>query len=311
MPSYAFFHKEFVPLEEAKIGIMTHALHYGTALFEGIRGNWNPEHEQIYIFRLREHYERLLNGCHVMKIDLPHTLDELCRITVALVEMCGFQEDIYIRPLAYKSSEALGVRLHDLDSDFFVFAIPWGRYLDVDKARCIVSSWRRPDDNVIPPQAKITGIYANNALAKTEAVENNYDEAIMLSPVGYVSEGSGENIFLVIDGKLVTPPGYNNILMGITRNTVIELAQKELGVETIERPISRSELYTAQECFMTGTAAHLTPIAEIDQRKIGDGEIGKITRKLQKLYQDVIRGNHPKYLHWCTPAYKKSPVTEI
>jgi len=195
MPSFVFFHNEFVPLPEAKIGVMTHALHYGTALFEGIRGNWNDEQKQIYIFRLKEHYERLLNGCRILKIDIPHTIDELCRITVELVEKCGFQEDIYIRPLAYKSTESLGVRLHDLESDFLVFAMPWGRYLDVDKARCCVSSWHRPEDNVIPPQIKVTGIYINNALAKTEAISNGFDEAIMLAPNGYVSEGTGENIF--------------------------------------------------------------------------------------------------------------------
>ncbi|MDO8687973.1 MAG: branched-chain amino acid transaminase [Dehalococcoidales bacterium] len=310
MPPYAFFQGDFVPLAEAKIGVMTHALHYGTALFEGIRGNWNSKKKQIYIFRLREHYERLLNGCRVLKIDLPYTTDKLCQITVEVVARCGFQEDIYIRPLAYKSSESLGVRLHDLDSDFLVFAMPWGRYLDVDKARCAVSSWRRPDDNVIPPQVKITGMYINNAFAKTEAIENGFDEAIMLAPDGHISEGSGENIFLVIDGKLVTPAIYNNILVGITRNTVIELARNELGIETIERPVDRSELYAAQECFMTGTAAHITPIAEIDRRQIGDGEIGKITKNLQQLYSDVIRGNQPKYLSWCTPAYEKSPIVE-
>ena len=304
MPSYAYFHKQFVPLSDAKIGVMTHALHYGTALFEGIRGNWNNEHQQIYIFRLREHYERLHSGCRVLKINLPHTIDELCQITMELVERCGFQEDIYIRPLAYKSSESLGVRLHDLDDDFLVFAIPWGRYLDVDKARCIVSSWQRPGDNVIPPQVKITGIYVNNALAKTEAVENDFDEAIMLSPDGYVSEGSGENIFLVKDGKLVTPAIYNNILPGITRDSVIKLAQNELGLETIERPVVRGELYTADECFLTGTAAHVTPVSEIDQLKIADGEIGQITKRLQQLYSEVIRGNNPKYLDWCTPVYK-------
>jgi branched-chain amino acid aminotransferase len=308
--SYAFFHNELVPLAEAKIGVMTHAIHYGTGLFEGIRGNWNSEHQQVYIFRLREHYERLFNGCKVLKIELPYNLDELCDITVELVEKCAFQEDIYIRPLAFKGSQSLGVRLHDLDSDFLVFAMPWGRYIDVDKARCMVSSWRRPDDNVIPPQAKITGIYVNNAFAKTEAVENGFDEAIMLSPDGHVSEGTGENIFLVIDGQLVTPPTYDSILNGITRNTVIELARKELGVETIERSIDRSELYIVQECFLTGTAAHITPIAEIDRRTIGNGEIGEITGKLQKIYSDVIRGNNPKYLHWCTPVYKKSPVVE-
>ncbi len=294
-----------MPLSEAKIGVMTHSLHYGTALFEGIRGNWNSEQKQLYLFRLKEHYQRLLNGCRLLNIDLPYTTDELCRITVELVEKCRFQEDIYVRPLAYKSSEALGLRLHGLENDFLVFAIPWGLYLDMDKARCMVSSWRRPDDNVIPPQAKITGLYINNSLAKTEAVSKGFDEAIMLAPDGHVSEGTGENIFLVINGKLVTPASYNNILLGITRNAVIELAQNELGIETVERSIDPSELYTAEECFLTGTAAHVTPVAEIDRRKIGDGEIGEVTGKLKQLYFDVIRGNNPKYVKWCTPVYKK------
>jgi branched-chain amino acid aminotransferase len=306
MPSsYAFFQGKFMPLSEAKIGIMTHALHYGCAIFEGIRGNWNDEQKQLYIFRLSEHYERLYNGCRVLKMDLPYSIDELCRITVELAERCGFQEAIYIRPLAYKSSEALGVRLNNLDSDCFVFAIPWGRYLDMDKARCIISSWRRPDNNVIPPQVKITGVYVNNAFAKTEAEENGFDEAIMLSPDGYISEGTGENIFMVTDGKLVTPASYNSILMGITRDTVMNLAQGELGIETIERPISRSELYSADECFLTGTAAHITPVSEVDRRKIGNGEIGEITARLQGIYSDVIHGRNPKYLGWCTPVYKK------
>ncbi len=305
MPSYAYFHKQLVPLSEAKIGVMTQCLHYGTAIFEGIRGNWNSDHQQIYLFRLKEHYERMYNGCRVLKVNLSYTIDELCQVTIELVRKCDFQEAIYVRPLAFKSSEALGVRLHDVDDDFLAFVIPWGRYLDVDKARCSVSSWRRPDDNVIPPQVKATGIYVNNALAKSEAIENGFDEAIMLAPDGYVSEGSGENIFLVMDGKLVTPASYNNILMGITRDTVIRLARNELGLETIERPIDRSELYTAEECFFTGTAAHITPIAEIDHRTIGSGEIGEITRKLQQLYFEVIHGNNPKYLDWCTPVYTK------
>ena len=302
MPSYAYFHKQFVPLAEAKIGIMTHCLHYGTAIFEGIRGNWNSEQKQLYLFRLKEHYERLQQGCRLLKIDLPHTTDELCRITVELVERCRFQEDIYVRPLAYKGSEALGLRLHDLEDDFLVFAIPWGPYLDMDKARCMVSSWRRPNET---PRAKITGLYINNSLAKTEAISNGLDEAIMLAPDGHVSEGTGENIFLVMDGKLVTPGIYDVMVVGITRDTVIELAQNELGIETIERPVNHSELYVAEECFFTGTAAHVTPIAEVDHRKIGDGEIGEITGKLQQLYFNVIRGNNPKYLKWCTPVYKK------
>ena len=303
MPPYAYFQKQFVPLSEARIGIMTHALHYGTAVFEGIRGNWNSQEQQLYLFRLKEHYERMLNGCKVLKMDLPYTLDELCQITIELVKKCDFREDIYIRPVAYKSSESLGVRLHDLDCDFLVFAFPWGPYLDMDKARCCVSSWRRPKET---PQAKITGLYPNNALAKTEAWESGFDEAIMLTPDGYVSEGSGENIFLVIEGKLATPASYNNILTGITRDTALKLAKNELGIETVERHVDRCELYTADECFLTGTAANITPVAEIDRRQIGNGEVGEITRKLQQLYSDVTLGNNPKYIDWCAAVYKKA-----
>jgi len=305
MPSYAFFKNQFVPLAEAKIGIMTHALHYGTAVFEGIRGNWNNNQQQIYLFRQREHYQRLLNGCQILRMKLPYSLDEMCQMTIELARKCGFKEDIYVRPVAYKSSEALGVRLHDIEDDFFAFIIPWGRYIDVDKARCCVSAWQCPTDNSIPPQVKIMGHYAGNALAKSDAVEKGFDEAIMLSPDGYVAQGSGENIFLVTNGKLVTPALYNNILPGITRDSVIKLAKNELGIETIERPIARAELYIADECFLTGTAAHVTPVAEIDHRKIGNGEIGEITKKLQKIYAEVIRGNNAKYLVWCTPVYKK------
>jgi branched-chain amino acid aminotransferase len=305
MPDYAFFQKKIVPQAEAKIGIKTHALHYGTAIFEGIRGNWNEAQKQTYLFRLKDHYLRMENGCKVLGFKLPYSVDELCQITVDLVAKCDFKADTYIRPLIYKSSEALGVRLHNLDDDFLIFAMPWGPYLDVDKARCCVVSWRRPEDNVNPPQVKSTGIYINNALAKTEAVTKGFDEAIMLSPSGHVSEGSGENIFLLINGKLVTPAIYNNILIGITRATVIELAKNELGVETIERSIVRSELYTADECFLTGTAAHLTPVGEIDFHKVGSGEVGPITAKLRDLYVKAIKGDLPKYLKWCTPIYKK------
>jgi branched-chain amino acid aminotransferase len=300
MPSYAFFKKQFVPLAEARIGIMTHALHYGTAVFEGIRGNWNSERRQLYLFRLKEHYQRMLQGCRVLKMELPYTIDELCQITVEMAEKCGFQEDLYVRPVAYKSSEALGVRLHDLECDFFVFAFPWGPYLNTDSAKCGVSSWRCARE---VPRAKLTGLYISNAMAKTEAVGNGFDEGIMLTADGYVAEGSGENIFLVVGGKLVTPGIYNDILVGITRDTVIKLAKNELGIETVERSINRCELYTADECFLTGTAANVTPVAEIDHRKIGNGEAGEITRKLQRIYSDVIRGKNPKYLSWCTPVY--------
>jgi branched-chain amino acid aminotransferase len=192
----------------------------------------------------------------VLKIDLPYTIDELCQLTVELVQRCQYEENVYIRPIAYKSSEVFGVRLHDLEDDFLIVAAPFSPYLNIEKGiRCCVSSWRRVGDNMIPPQAKITGLYVNSALAKTEAVENGFEEAILLTTEGHVSEGSGENIFLVIGGELVTPPCYDNILMGITRDTVIKIAKKEMGLETIERHIDRSELYAAEECFLSGTAA--------------------------------------------------------
>ncbi len=306
MPQVAFFEKKFVPLSEAKVGVMTHALNYGTACFEGIRGNWNSEKGEMYLFRLREHYERLHQSCRILKIKLAFDVDRLCQITVDLVKKNGYKEDIYVRPLAYKSSETVGVRLHNLEDDFFAFVTPFGPYLDAEKgARCGVSSWRRVDDTMIPPRGKVTGIYVNSALAKTEAHENGFDEAIMLSHDGHVSEGSGENIFMITGGRLVTPASCDNILKGITRESVITLARDELGIETVERPIDRSELYVCDECFMTGTAANVTPVVEVDHRPVGDGKVGPVTRKLLGLYSDVIRGRNRKYFGWCTPAYAR------
>ncbi len=191
MPQVAFFQKKFVPLSEAKVGVMTHALNYGTACFEGIRGNWNSEKGEMYLFRLREHYERLHRSCRILKIGLAFDVDRLCQITVDVVKKNGYKEDIYVRPLAYKSSETVGVRLHNLEDDFFIFVTPFGPYLDAEKgARCGVSSWRRVDDTMIPPRGKVTGIYVNSALAKTEAHENGFDEAILLSQDGHVSKGA-------------------------------------------------------------------------------------------------------------------------
>jgi branched-chain amino acid aminotransferase len=306
MPPYAFFHKQFMPLSEAKIGILTHALHYGTACFDGIRGNWNEEQEQMFLFRVKDHYERMLKGCRILKINLPYSVDKLCQLTTELVEKSGYREDVYIRPLAYKSSEAIGVRLHDLEADFLIIVATLPAYLDAEKGvRCCTSSWRRIDDTMIPARGKITGIYVNSALAKTEAWENGFDEAILLTYDGHVSEGSGENIFVIMGGKLITPPSSDNILIGITRDTIIQLARKELGIETVERSIDRSEIYIAEEAFFTGTAAHISPIIEIDHRPVGTGKIGEITQGLQRLYFELIYGKNPKYLDWCTPAYSK------
>jgi len=300
MPPYAFFTKQFMPLSEAKIGILTHAFHYGTACFEGVRGNWDNEQKRFCLFRVEDHYKRMLNGCRILKINLPYPVNKLCQLTVELIERSGYHEDVYIRPLAYKSSETIGVRLHDLEDDFLIIVTTLPPYLGAKGIRCCTSSWRRVDDTMIPARGKICGIYVNSALAKTEAWENGFDEAILLTHDGHVSEGSGENIFLVINGKLVTPPSSDNILLGITRDTVIKLAKNELGIDTVERQVDRSELYSAEECFFTGTAAHIAPIVEADHRPIGNGEIGKITTALQKLFKEVILGRNPEYLDWCT-----------
>jgi branched-chain amino acid aminotransferase len=290
-----------MPLAEAKIGILTHSFHYGTACFEGIRGNWDEKRNRFCIFRLKEHYERMLKGCRLLKISLPYSLDELCQLTVETVERSDYHEDVYIRPVAYKSSEAIGVRLHDLKDDFLIIVTTLSAYLDTQNGvRCCTSSWRRVDDTMIPARGKICGIYVNSALAKTEAWENGCDEAILLSHDGHVSEGSGENIFLLINGTLVTPPSSDNILLGITRDAVMKLAKNELGIDTIERSVDRSELYLAEECFFSGTAAHITPIIEIDHRPIGTGAIGKFTAELQKLFGEVILGRNPKYAQWYT-----------
>jgi len=303
MPPYAYFNKKFMPLEEAKIGILTHALHYGTACFEGIRGNWNSDQKQLLIFRPKEHFERLLLSCRILRVKLPYTAQELSDITVQLVAKSGYKEDVYIRPLAYKSSEKIGVRLHDIEDNFLMIVTTLAAYLDTDKGvRCCISSWRRVDDNMIPARGKITGIYVNSALAKSEALQRGFDEAILLNHDGHVAEGSGENIFVVVNNKLITPPSTDNILLGITRDAVMNIARSELGVDTIERSVDRSELYTCDEAFFTGTAAHVTPITEIDERPVGNGKIGKITAKLQQLYFQIIQGKNPKYREWCTPV---------
>ena len=300
---YAFFKGQVVPLGEAKVGVMTHALHYGTAVFEGIRGNWNEEQGVVNIFRLREHYERLLRGCRLLMLDIPYSVDDLCQITVDLVEKNKHQHDIYIRPLAYKSAELVAnLKLQDLESDFTLITMPFGNYLGTDTLRCCTSSWRRVDDSMIPARLKISGIYVNSILAKTEATMAGFDEAIILNHDGHVCEGSGENLFMVVDGRIYTPSLEDNVLPGITRDTIIQLAQSELGLEVMERSIDRSELYLADEIFLTGTAAHLTPIIQLDNRDIADGKTGPISSKLQQMYFEIVVGRNPKYLHWCTPA---------
>lgn len=298
---YAFFKGEIVPFSEAKISIMTHAFNYGTGVFEGIRGYWNKSKKQMYILKLKEHYMRMVNSCKILKIELKYSLDELCKITKDLVKKNEYKEDVYIRPIAYKSQEVIGLGLTGIDDDFAIYLAPFGEYLDISKGiKVCTSSWRRVDDITIPARAKVIGIYVNSSLAKAEAKENGFAEAIMLTPEGLVSEGSGENIFLIRDGKLITPQVSQNILEGITREIIIELAKTELKLPVTERAVNRSELYIADELFFCGTGAQVSPIVEVDRRRIGNGKIGPITEKLQKIYFSAVRGDNPKYSSWLT-----------
>ncbi len=308
---YAYFQKQVIPLADAKIGIMTHAFNYGTGVFEGIRGNWNEDTQTVYLFKLREHLKRLRMSAKICRIGISETDEEIEALILEVVAKSGIREDQYVRPLAYKSSEAIGVRVHDLDDDLLVFVAPFGPYLDIDAgARVQTSTWRRVDDTSIPARAKTTAGYLNSALAKTEAMQNGFDEAILLNQDGHVAEGSGENIVLIRNGKLITPAPSDNVLEGLTLNTVIELAATELGVGTEARTIDRSELYVADEVFMTGTAAHVTPILEVDRRPVADGNVGPITKQLQTLYFDIIYGRNTKYASWCTPVQLPVPVSQ-
>ena len=300
--SLAFFKGKITPLEDAKVGIMTHALHYGTGVFEGIRGNWNEDKGAIVVFRLREHYDRMIRGCKILNIELPYSVDDLIGITTELIKKCGYKEDIYIRPLAYKSEEKVAnLKLHELASDFTLMIVPFGNYIDNEKSiKCQTSSWRRPDDSMMPTGVKLSGLYTTSILAKTEAIMAGFDEAILLNHDGSVSEGSGENLFMVIGDEIITPAETENCLLGITRDCVVEIAKNEMNIEVSSRKIQRSEIYLADEIFLTGTAAHITSVGSLDNRKIGNNDVGPLTKELQSIYFKAVRGNNSKYQKWCT-----------
>lgn len=304
MPQYAFFKGQIVPIEQAKVSVMSHALNYGTGCFEGIRAYWNEGQNQLFVFRMREHFERLHRSCRILQIDLPYSAEDLGQITLELLRREGFQEDAYIRPLAFKSDEIIGVRLHGLTDELAIFARPFGRYLEEEEgAHVCISSWRRVDDNAVPARAKITGAYINSALVKSAAILGGYNEALVLDQNGHISEGSAENFFMVRNGRLVTPPVHSDILEGITRDSIIELAREEMELETIERSIDRSEVYVCDEAFLTGTGVQVAAITRVEHRPVGTGMMGPVVARLREIYFDAAKGRNPKYLHWCTPVY--------
>ncbi len=300
----AYLDGRFVPMEEAKISIATHAFNYGTGCFEGIRGYWNPEHEQIYLVKLHHHFRRLLSSTRLFRIELGLDAQQLCDIAVEVVEQSAYREDVYVRPIAYKASPVIKVGLLHLQDAFCCFSAPMGDYFDIQKGLSVtVSGWRRNDDNAIPARAKATGGYINAALAIADAQQAGFDEAILLTQDGHVSEGSAANIFLAMNGKLITPAVADDILVGITRGTIMELAER-LGVPVTERRVDRTELYVADEIFLCGTGVQVAPVTKVDGRRIGDGKMGEITRSIQDLYLSAVHGEVEEYMDWLTPVYR-------
>ncbi len=304
LPDHAYFKGKIVPYSEAKIGVLTHALNYGTAVFAGMRGYWNEEEGQLFLFRPHDHFERFLNSAKIMCMVFEHTPESLTRVAVELLRTDGHRCDVYIRPLAFKTDEIIGVRLHDLHDDISMVAVPYKSYMANDtNAHVTFSSWRRVDDNSIPARGKISGAYANSAFAKTDAVQAGFDEALVLTQDGHVSEGSAMNVFMLRRGVLITPPITDNILEGIIRRTVMELAREELGLTVVERSIDRTEVYLADEFFMTGTAAQIVAVTRVDHRAIGSGTMGTVTMQLRKLFDDAARGRLARYRHWNVPVF--------
>jgi branched-chain amino acid aminotransferase len=304
LPKFAFFKGRVIPYGDAKLGVLTHTFNYGTGIFGGIRGYWNDESRQLYLFRPFDHFQRFLESSKILCMNLPYSRADLVRNLQELVRAENFRSDCYIRPLAYFSDEIIGVRLFDLTSDVTMVAVPFGPYLDEEG--CInlgTSSWARIDDNMIPARGKIIGAYVNSALSKTEAHFNGFEEALVLNQSGHVAEGSSANFFMIRRGVVCTPPTTENILEGIVRRTVIQLLRDEIGIEVMERTIDRTEVYFAEEAFVCGTGMEIAPIANIDRRIIGSGKVGPVTRKLRQVFADVVRGRVPKYMEWCHPAY--------
>ncbi|HXD10028.1 MAG TPA: branched-chain amino acid transaminase [Anaerolineales bacterium] len=299
LSKHAFFEGKIVPLADARLSIATHGFLYGTSVFGGMRSYWNEEQKRLFVFRPYDHFRRLLQSARMMAMQTSYDEESLIQLTLDVLRTDNWQQDIYMRPTFYKADLGIGVKLHDLKDEFCMFVMAFDKYVKNDtNAHVTISSWKRIDDNVIPARGKVAGAYANSALIKTDANRAGFDEALVLDNNGHVSEGSAMNFFMLRDGNLVTPPVTDNILEGITRRSVIELARNELGLNIVERSIDRTELFVAEEMFMTGTAAQITAVTKVDHRPVGSGVMGPVTTKLRIMYEDILRGKNKKYEHW-------------
>ena len=303
MAAVAFRDGEYLPYADIGVGIGTHALHYGTSVFEGLRGYWSAERSELYLFRAQDHFARLLGSARFYGMTPPGSVADLCAIAREILRRSDVRQDVYVRPIQFISSEGIGLWRADLRESFVMFHAPMGKYIGEGGIRCCVSTWRRPHGSTAPTRARASEAYTPPILARREAMQAGFDEAIILTVDGRVAEGSAENIFLVIDGKLVTPSLGGDILAGITRASIIEVAERELGMLAVERDVNPSELAFAAEVFLTGTAAEVTPVIEIDRRAVGDGVPGPVTQRLAAVYDEVVHGAREEYASWLMPVY--------
>ncbi|MDQ0857571.1 branched-chain amino acid transaminase [Bacillus sp. V2I10] len=278
-------------------------LNYGLGCFEGIRAFWNEKQKQLFVFRLLDHYKRFHESGHSLHLNIPYSQMQLVYWTIQLLKINNIREDVYIRPICINGEITLGPELGGPFNRVMIYCTHLKEYIAKPALNVSVSSWTRVGSNMIPPQVKPTGGYLNSALASTEARLNGYDEAIFLTKEGNVSEGPGENIFIVKNNQLITPPISDDILSGITRDTVMQLAKHELRLPVFEKSLARTELYSADEVFFTGTAIGIKSIIQIDRRIIGTGQEGPITKEIRSIYEKIVRGDNVNYLGYCTPVY--------
>jgi branched-chain amino acid aminotransferase len=305
LPEFAFFDGRIVPYREAKVGVMTHALQYGTGCFGGLRGFWNEKEEELFVFRPHDHFQRFLESARLLSLELPYSVEDLVAALGSLLRQERLRCDCYIRPLAFAAEERIGaLGLEGMRAAISMVAIPFGKYIENDGgAHVKISAWRRIDDNMIPARGKVSGAYVNTALAKTDAQRGGYDDAIFLNQNGHVAEASAANLFLVRNGVVATPPTTDNILEGITRRSILDMLREECGIETVERSIDRTELSLADEVFLAGTGVQIVSVTRIDHRPVGSGRMGPVTDRLRKLNAAVVRGDFPRYRNWCWAVY--------
>jgi branched-chain amino acid aminotransferase len=293
----------FVPDEHATVSVRSRALNYGLGCFGGIRGYRADDEREVYVFRLEDHIRRLDLSARMILLRLTVEPERLSEIVLEVLRRNDVHHDVYVRPLVISGSTELSPVLRESDTSLIVYCLPLQRYIDKESIAVCISSWRRVGDNAIPARAKPTGAYLNSALARREAFDNGFDEAILLTQTGTVSEGSAEHVFIVRDGTLVSPPSTEDNLDGITRRTLRTLATEDLGLPFVERPISRTELYAADEMFLCGTGAEVTPVTSVDRRTLGAGRPGPITLRLKKHFEDVVHGRVEHRRAWLTPVW--------